>query len=64
VPLNVLLKGPEISYRLKTARPKHYFCFQGTFEPPMAMEGWADFNDVPEYDRRVIWGLDFRISYI
>ncbi len=48
VPLNVLLKGREIAYHLKDSDAKAYFCFQGTPDLPMAQEGWAGFNDVPE----------------
>jgi len=48
VPLNVLLKGREIAYHLKDSEAKAYFCFQGTPELPMAQEGWAGFNEVPE----------------
>jgi long-chain acyl-CoA synthetase len=48
VPLNVLLKGREIAYHLKDSQAKAYLCFQGTPELPMAREGWAGFNDVPE----------------
>ena len=35
VPINVLLKGPEIAYHLKDAEAKAYFCFEGTPELPM-----------------------------
>ncbi|HUE95809.1 MAG TPA: AMP-binding protein, partial [Longimicrobiaceae bacterium] len=44
VPLNVLLKGPEIAYHLKDSDAKAYFCFQGTADLPMAQMGWAGFQ--------------------
>jgi len=44
VPLNVLLKGREISYHLKDSESKAYFCFQGTQDLPMAQEGYEGFK--------------------
>lgn len=43
VPLNVLLKGREIAYHLNDSKAKAYFCFQGTPELPMALEGYEGF---------------------
>ncbi|GIF15844.1 long-chain-fatty-acid--CoA ligase [Actinoplanes teichomyceticus] len=45
VPLNVLLKGREITYHLNDSEAKAYFCFQGTPELPMGAEGHAGFGD-------------------
>ncbi|MFI1988746.1 long-chain fatty acid--CoA ligase [Actinoplanes sp. NPDC020271] len=44
VPLNVLLKGREITYHLKDSEAKAYFCFQGTPDLPMGAEGHAGFT--------------------
>ena len=45
VPINVLLKGPEIAYHLKDAEAKAYFCFDGSPELPMGTEGLAGFKE-------------------
>jgi len=47
VPLNVLLKGREVAYHLDDSDAKAYFCFEGTPELPMAVEGWAGFEATP-----------------
>ncbi|AEV86091.1 acyl-CoA synthetase [Actinoplanes sp. SE50] len=44
VPLNVLLKGREITYHLKDSQATAYFCFEGTAELPMGVEGRAGFE--------------------
>ncbi len=44
VPLSVLLKRDEIEYHLKDSGAKAYFCFEGTPELPMAIEGKAGFD--------------------
>ncbi|WP_338794038.1 long-chain fatty acid--CoA ligase [Bernardetia sp. MNP-M8] len=44
VPLSVLLKRDEIEYHLKDSGAKAYFCFEGTAELPMAIEGKAGFD--------------------
>ena len=44
VPLNVLLKGREVAYRLDDSDAKAYFCFQGTPELPIGAEGKAGFD--------------------
>ena len=45
VPINVLLKGPEIAYHLRDSEAKAYFCFEGTPELPMGAEGFAGFTE-------------------
>jgi long-chain acyl-CoA synthetase len=45
VPLNVLLKGREVTYHLGDSEAKAYFCFQGTPELAIGEEGWKGFND-------------------
>jgi len=44
VPLSVLLKRDEIEYHLNDSGAKAYFCFEGTPELPMAIEGKAGFD--------------------
>jgi long-chain acyl-CoA synthetase len=44
VPLNVLLKGREVTYHLDDSDAKAYFCFQGTPELPIGQEGYAGFQ--------------------
>ncbi|MBI2311305.1 MAG: long-chain fatty acid--CoA ligase [Betaproteobacteria bacterium] len=43
VPVNVLLKAPEIAYLLKDSDTKAFFCFEGTPELPMGAEGRVGF---------------------
>jgi long-chain acyl-CoA synthetase len=45
VPINVLLKAPEIAYLLKDSEAKAFFCFEGTPELPMGAEGHAGFKE-------------------
>lgn len=47
VPLNVLLKHGEIAYHLKDAEARAYFCFEGSAELPMAVEGQAALAQAP-----------------
>ena len=44
VPLNVLLKAPEIEYHLKDSDARAYFCFEGTPELPMGQIGLQGFR--------------------
>ena len=44
VPLNVLLRAREIAYHLEDAHAAAYFCFEGTPELPMAVEGRQGFE--------------------
>jgi long-chain acyl-CoA synthetase len=45
VPLNVLLKGREVTYHLGDSEAKAYFCFEGTADLPIGEEGFKGFND-------------------
>jgi long-chain acyl-CoA synthetase len=45
VPINVLLKAPEVAYHLKDSQAKAYFCFEGTPELPMGAEGHAGLKE-------------------
>jgi long-chain acyl-CoA synthetase len=51
VPLNVLLKGREITYHLNDSQAKAYFCFQGTPELPMGTEGHAGFTGAADCEQ-------------
>ena len=44
VPLNVLLKGREVTYHLDDSDAKAYFCFEGTADLPIGKEGHAGFE--------------------
>jgi long-chain acyl-CoA synthetase len=44
VPLNVLLKGPEIAYHLRDSGAVAYFCFEGTPDLPMSRYGVEGFE--------------------
>ena len=44
VPLNVLLKGREITYHLEDSDAKAYFCFEGTADLPMGQMGHEGFQ--------------------
>ncbi len=58
VPLNVLLKPPEISYHLKDSDAKAYFVFEGTAELPLAQAGSAGFKDAPDCQHLVVITAD------
>ena len=44
VPLNVLLKGREVTYHLEDSEAKAFLCFQGSDELPIGKEGHAGFE--------------------
>lgn len=50
VPLSVLLKRDEIAYHLSDSDAKAYFCFTGTPDLPMAVEGNAGFGEAKGCD--------------
>ena len=58
VPLNVLLKPPEISYHLKDSDARAYFVFEGTAELPLAKSGAAGFEDAPVCEHLVVITAD------
>jgi long-chain acyl-CoA synthetase len=45
VPLNILLRPPEIVYHLKDSKAKAYICFEGSAELPIGKHGWKAFSD-------------------
>lgn len=59
VPLNVLLKRDEIAYHLDDSNAKAYFCFTGTPDLPMGVEGWEGFNKVETCKNFWMIMLDF-----
>ena len=44
VPLNVLLKGREVTYHLDDSDAVAYFCFEGTAELPIGQAGFEGFS--------------------
>ena len=54
VPLNVLLKGREISYHLNDSDAKVYFCFEGTKDLPMSEYGFDGFSQVEKCEQFVL----------
>ena len=46
VPLNILLKAPEIAYHLRDSDARVFLCFEGSAELPMGEEGWEAFGQV------------------
>ncbi len=58
VPLNVLLKNREIAYHLRDSDARFYFCFQGTPELPMGLEGHAGFTEVDSCEQFVMITAD------
>jgi long-chain acyl-CoA synthetase len=47
VPLNILLKAPEIAYHLQDSEARVFLCFQGNAELPMGAEGFEAFQSTP-----------------
>ncbi len=47
VPLNILLKAPEIAYHLKDSDARLFLCFEGNAELPMGAEGFEAFQSTP-----------------
>ena len=45
VPINVLLKAPEIAYHIADSEAKAVFCFEGSPDLPLGQEGWKGFQD-------------------
>ncbi len=55
VPLNVMLKGREISYHLADSGAAAFFCFAGTDELPVGEFGRAGFDAAPECREMVLF---------
>lgn len=58
VPLNVLLKGREIEYHLSDSDARVYFCFEGTTELPMGIEGLKGFEAAENCEKFILVTLD------
>ncbi|MQA90997.1 MAG: AMP-binding protein [Gemmatimonas sp.] len=58
VPLNVLLKGPEIAYHLADSEATAFVCFQGTKELPMGQMGHAGFRESPQCEHFMLITAD------
>ena len=58
VPLNVLLKAPEVAYHLKDSDAKAFLCFEGTAELPMGAEGWGGFQQAKSCEHFVMITAD------
>jgi long-chain acyl-CoA synthetase len=54
VPLNVLLKGREITYHLKDSDARIYFCFQGTADLPMGEFGFEGFSQTEMCEKFIL----------
>ena len=61
VPLNVLLKAPEVSYHLQDSDAKAYFVFEGTADLPLAQTAAAGFEDAPECEHLVVMTADMTV---
>lgn len=58
VPLNILLKAPEIAYHLRDSDARAYLCFEGNADLPMGHEGRAAFIQVEFCEHFVLIGAD------
>ena len=58
VPLNVLLKAPEVEYHLKDSDARAYFCFEGTPDLPMGETGLQGFRSAQTCERFILITAD------
>ena len=58
VPLNVLFKGREVAYHLDDSDARLYFCFEGTAELPMGLEGMKGFEATDSCEKFVLLTLN------
>ncbi|HEY0462493.1 MAG TPA: long-chain fatty acid--CoA ligase [Pyrinomonadaceae bacterium] len=58
VPLNILLKAREVAYHLADSDARVHFCFEGTPELPMGIEGQKGFEATETCERFVLITLD------
>lgn len=58
VPLNVLLKGPEIAYHLQDSKATAYLCFEGTDDLPIARFGHQGFSEASDCERMIVMTVD------
>src|SRR5215203_5745390 len=58
VPLNILFKAREVAYHLADSDARVHFCFEGTPELPMGIEGQKGFEATDTSERFVLITLD------
>ncbi len=54
VPLNILLKGREVTYHLNDSDAKAYFCFEGTEELPIGKNGREGFQSADKCEHFIV----------
>ncbi len=58
VPLNILFKGREVAYHLADSDARVYFCFEGTPELAIGLEGMKGFEATDSCERFILLTLD------
>jgi len=58
VPLNILLKAPEIAYHLRDSNARVLLCFEGSADLPMGQEGWQAFRQTDSCEHFFLMGSD------
>lgn len=58
VPLNILFKGREVAYHLNDSDARVHFCFEGTAELPMGVEGAKGFEAAETCEKFVLLTLN------
>ena len=58
VPLNILFKAREVAYHLADSDARIHFCFEGTPELPMGVEGLKGFEATESCERFILITLD------
>ncbi|CAN5175049.1 long-chain fatty acid--CoA ligase [soil metagenome] len=58
VPLNILLKAPEIAYHLRDCDARVFLCHEGHADLAMAREGWEAFQQTEGCRKFVLIGAD------
>ena len=58
VPLNILLKAPEVAYHLQDCQARALFCFAGNAELPIGREGYAGFEQSSACELFVLMGSE------
>ncbi|MFA6986846.1 MAG: AMP-binding protein, partial [Arenimonas sp.] len=56
VPLNILLKAPEIAYHLRDSNARVLLCFEGSADLPMGQEGWQAFGQTDSCEHFFLMG--------
>ena len=58
VPLNILLKAPEVAYHLQDSQARAFLCFEGSAELPMGREGFDAFRQSPGCEHFFVLTID------